>query len=144
MFFVNVASKRLSPTLSLLFATLAGRRINVADKGFTRIGIGIGMSGAAADPARHPPHQQPESNGQARECALTQVFRLGHLWCHDRGSGGDAHYILKSRRIAANCEQKVKRRRKRLALIHQTSNSDVAVSVAVCWHRSKVNCIASA
>ena len=95
MFFVNVASKRLSPTLSLLFATLAGRRINVADKGFTRIGIGIGMSGAAADPARHPPHQQSESNGQARECALTQVFRLGHLWCHDRGSGGDAHYILK-------------------------------------------------
>jgi hypothetical protein len=34
MFFVNVASKRLSYSVSLLSATLAGRFINVAGKGF--------------------------------------------------------------------------------------------------------------
>ena len=32
-FFVSVASKGLTSTISLLFATLAGRRVNVADKG---------------------------------------------------------------------------------------------------------------
>jgi hypothetical protein len=33
MFFVNVASKGFSPGVSLLFATLTGRFISVADKG---------------------------------------------------------------------------------------------------------------
>ncbi len=36
LFFVSVASKGLSPTVSLLFATLAGKTINVAAKGLTR------------------------------------------------------------------------------------------------------------
>ena len=36
MFFVSVASKGLSQTVSLLFATLAGRCISVAGKGFTQ------------------------------------------------------------------------------------------------------------
>jgi hypothetical protein len=35
LFFVSVASKGLSPTVSLLFATLAGRSISVAAKGLT-------------------------------------------------------------------------------------------------------------
>src|SRR5713226_6637252 len=35
LFFVSVASKGLSPTVSLLFATLAGRFISVAGKGLT-------------------------------------------------------------------------------------------------------------
>jgi len=35
--------------------------------------------GATSDLARHPPNQQPESHGQPSECALTQIFRLGHL-----------------------------------------------------------------
>jgi hypothetical protein len=33
LFFVSVASKRVSPAVSLLFATLAGRSISVAGKG---------------------------------------------------------------------------------------------------------------
>jgi len=41
LFFVSVASKRLSHAVSLLFATLAGRSISVANKGLTWIGIGI-------------------------------------------------------------------------------------------------------
>ena len=36
--FVSVASKELSPTVSLLFATLAGRTISVAAKGLTGAG----------------------------------------------------------------------------------------------------------
>src|ERR1700682_113864 len=36
LFFVSVASKELSPTVSLLFATLAGRSISVAARGLTR------------------------------------------------------------------------------------------------------------
>ncbi len=36
MFFVSVASKGLSHSVSLLFATLAGRCISVAAKGFTQ------------------------------------------------------------------------------------------------------------
>ena len=51
--------------------------------------------GAASDPARHPPDQQPQSNGQARELAAAQVFRLGYLRCHDCGSGRNDHYVLK-------------------------------------------------
>jgi hypothetical protein len=35
VFFVNVASKGFSYTVSLLFATLTGRSINVAAKGLT-------------------------------------------------------------------------------------------------------------
>ena len=35
LFFVSVASKGFSPAVSLLFATLAGRRISVAAKGLT-------------------------------------------------------------------------------------------------------------
>jgi len=34
--FVSVASKGFSPTVSLLFATLAGKAISVAAKGLTR------------------------------------------------------------------------------------------------------------
>jgi hypothetical protein len=37
VFFVSVASKGLSPAVSLLFATLAGRSINVAVKGVKAI-----------------------------------------------------------------------------------------------------------
>jgi hypothetical protein len=37
VFFVNVASEGLSPTVSLLFATLAGRSISVAVKGLKAI-----------------------------------------------------------------------------------------------------------
>ena len=36
MFFVSVAAKGVSSTVSLLFATLAGRCISVAAKGLTR------------------------------------------------------------------------------------------------------------
>ena len=36
-------------------------------------------SGTPSDPASHPPNQQPQSNGQVREFAATQVFRLGYL-----------------------------------------------------------------
>jgi hypothetical protein len=36
LFFVSVASKGLSRTASLLFATLAGKAISVAAKGLTR------------------------------------------------------------------------------------------------------------
>jgi hypothetical protein len=38
MFFVSVASKGFSKTVSLLFATLAGRCISVAVKGFREAG----------------------------------------------------------------------------------------------------------
>jgi len=41
MFFVSVASKRLTHTVSLLFATLAGMSISVAGKGLTWTGIGM-------------------------------------------------------------------------------------------------------
>jgi hypothetical protein len=37
LFLVSVASKGLSPTVSLLFATLAGKTISVAAKGLTRM-----------------------------------------------------------------------------------------------------------
>jgi hypothetical protein len=36
VFFVSVASKRVSHAVSLLFATLAGEFISVADKGLTQ------------------------------------------------------------------------------------------------------------
>jgi|HubBroStandDraft_3_1064219.scaffolds.fasta_scaffold978339_1 hypothetical protein len=36
LFFVSVASKGVSLAVSLLFATLAGKSISVADKGLTR------------------------------------------------------------------------------------------------------------
>ena len=36
LFFVSVASKRFSSAVSLLFATLAGKTINVASKELTR------------------------------------------------------------------------------------------------------------
>jgi hypothetical protein len=36
VFFVSVASKAVSPAVSLLFATLAGESISVADKGLTQ------------------------------------------------------------------------------------------------------------
>src|SRR2546425_9928648 len=36
VFFVSVASKGLSPAVSLLFATLAGKSISVAAKGFRK------------------------------------------------------------------------------------------------------------
>ncbi len=38
LFFVSVASKGLSPAVSLLFATLAGRSISVAAKGLMGMG----------------------------------------------------------------------------------------------------------
>ena len=38
LFFVSVASKGLSSAVSLLFATLAGKSISVATKGFQRSG----------------------------------------------------------------------------------------------------------
>ena len=41
MFSVSVASKRLSPAASLLFATLAGMSLSVAGKGLTWRGIGM-------------------------------------------------------------------------------------------------------
>src|SRR5712664_4137840 len=37
LFFVSVASKGLSPAVSLLFATLAGKSISVAGKGLTGV-----------------------------------------------------------------------------------------------------------
>ena len=49
VFFVSVASKGLSPAVSLLFATLAGRSISVAAKGVKAIvgsdpdGVGAGL-----------------------------------------------------------------------------------------------------
>jgi len=46
VFFVSVASKGFSKTVSLLFATLAGRSINVAAKGVTAI--------VGSDPDRVP------------------------------------------------------------------------------------------
>jgi hypothetical protein len=36
VFFVSVASKGVSPSVSLLFATLARKSISVADKGLTQ------------------------------------------------------------------------------------------------------------
>src|SRR5467141_2866824 len=30
-----------------------------------------------------------------REFAVTQVFGLGHVWSYDRGSGRNAHHILR-------------------------------------------------
>jgi hypothetical protein len=41
VFFVNVAAKGVSHTVSLLFATLAGMSISVAGKGLTWIALGI-------------------------------------------------------------------------------------------------------
>ncbi len=47
LFFVSVASKGLSQSVSLLFATLAGRSISVASKGLkARVGSGPETVGA--------------------------------------------------------------------------------------------------
>jgi hypothetical protein len=43
------------------------------------------ISATASDPACDLPDEQLRSHGQAREPTATQVFRLGHLRCHDAG-----------------------------------------------------------
>ena len=46
MFFVSVVSKEFSKAVSLLFATLAGRSISVAAKGFkARVGCDLDRGG---------------------------------------------------------------------------------------------------
>src|ERR1039457_1114886 len=65
------------------------------------------LPGASADPACDPPDKQPQSHGQAREPAATQVFRLGYLRCHDCGGGGDDGYILKYSHTAGGPASKV-------------------------------------
>ena len=61
LFFVSVASKGLSPTVSLLFATLAGRSISVAAKGLTGEFSEVWQGKALGDRKR-------------RECPLPPAF----------------------------------------------------------------------
>ncbi len=52
------------------------------------------FAGTASDLARHSLNQRHQSNGQAREPALAQIFRLGCLRCHGGGGSGDDHHVL--------------------------------------------------
>jgi hypothetical protein len=61
--------------------------------------------GTAPDPAGHPPDEQPQSNGQAREFAVAQVFRLGYLRYHDCCSSGIDHYVLNVTTGECNCRE---------------------------------------
>src|SRR6266478_3753697 len=61
LFFVSVASKGLTPTVSLLFATLAGRSISVAAKGLTGEFLEAWQGRASGDRKR-------------RECPLPPAF----------------------------------------------------------------------
>src|SRR5712692_12093153 len=61
LFFVSVASKGVSPAVSLLFATLAGRSISVAAKGLTGEFSEVWQGKALGDRKR-------------RECPLPPAF----------------------------------------------------------------------
>ena len=51
LFFVSVASKRLSQAVSLLFATFAGRSISVAGKGL-KAGVAVTLIGSVQPDGR--------------------------------------------------------------------------------------------
>ena len=69
MFFVSVASKGVSFFVSLLFATLAGRFISVADKGVKEI-VSSGKRGVAS----------LESYREAAPLARLGEFQVGNCW----------------------------------------------------------------
>jgi hypothetical protein len=77
VFFVSVASKRVSWTVSLLFATLTGRFINVAAKGLRGTGrskvpsrSGSSIEGRKFEELRKTPSPIPTGSGQEDEAIV--------------------------------------------------------------------------